>query len=48
MAKIAKLLHMPGAMQQLKEAARKEDVMKVLLAYDQTQMIPPKPEDVQP
>ena len=47
MAKIAKLLHMPGVISQLKSVIKTEDVMKILMAYDQAQMLP-KPDQVQP
>lgn len=47
MAKIAKLLHMPGVIAKLKSVVKKEEVMKILMAYDQAQMLP-KTQPAQP
>ena len=39
-AKISKLLHVPGNIERLKDAQAKEEVMRILLAFDQRQILP--------
>lgn len=40
LAKISKLLHMPDVIERLKEASKKEDVMQILMAFDQAHILP--------